>query len=199
MTAAPSSSKRTFFRRAGLLLSLCAGLYLAAAVGLCLWGLAEDDAPAGAAVVLGNAVEPGGVLSPRFQARLDRALELYRQGRVPLIIVSGGVGREGRDEALAGTAYLAGLGVPASALVADSSGRNTRATAEFTADFARTHGLRRVIAVSQYFHLPRCRLAFAAAGITDVGTAYAHYVEWRDVYSVAREVVGLAAYQLGMR
>lgn len=187
------------FRWAGLLVGLPAVFFLLTALGLCLWGVIEDDAPADAAVVLGNAVEPDGTLSPRFRARLDRALELYRQGKVRLVIVSGAVGREGHDEAEVGTAYLAGHGVPAEALVADSNGRNTRATAEFTAAFVEAHGLKRVIAVSQYFHLPRCRLAFAEAGLEDVGASYARYVEWRDIYSVAREVPAVAAYWLGVR
>ena len=174
-------------------------LYIAAGVGVCLWGLVEDDAPADVAVVLGNAVGSDGRLSRRFKARLDRALELYQQGRVPLIIVSGATGRQGRDEALAGTAYLASQGVPEQALVADSNGANTRATAEFTAAFVQKHNLRRVIAVSQYFHLPRCRLAFTQAGISDVGTASARYVEKRDVYSVAREIPAVAAYLVWAR
>ncbi len=56
-----------------------------------------------------------------------------------------------------------------------------------------------VIAVSQYFHLPRCRLAFAEAGLEDVGASYARYLEWRDIYSIAREVPAVAAYWLGVR
>ncbi len=194
-----SCDKGSFLRWAGLFVGLPTTLFLSVAVSLCLWGLVEDDAQADAAVVLGNAVEPDGTLSPRFQARLDRALDLYREGKVRLLIVSGGVGREGHDEAEAGAAYLAGRGVPAGALVADSNGRNTRATAEFTAAFAEAHNLKRVIAVSQYFHLPRCRLAFAEAGLEDVGASYARYVEWRDIYSVAREVPAVAAYWLGVR
>ena len=194
-----SLGKCSLFRWAGLLVGLPAALFLLVALGLCLWGVVEDDAPADAAVVLGNAVEPDGTLSPRFRARLDRALELYRQGTVRLIIVSGAVGREGHDEAEVGTTYLAAQGVPAEALVADSTGRNTRATAEFTAAFAETHDLKWVIAVSQYFHLPRCRLAFAEAGLEDVGASYARYLEWRDIYSIAREVPAVAAYWLGVR
>ena len=50
--------------------------------------------------------------------------------------------------------------------------------------------------VSQYFHVPRMRLALERAGVTPVYSAHAQYFELRDVYSIAREVVGYGVYLL---
>ena len=55
------------------------------------------------------------------------------------------------------------------------------------------------MAISQYFHLTRCRLAFRQAGIAPVYSAHAKLWEWRDLYSTPREVVGLLAYAMGLR
>ncbi|MES2317931.1 MAG: hypothetical protein V4631_10595 [Pseudomonadota bacterium] len=56
-----------------------------------------------------------------------------------------------------------------------------------------------MIVASQYFHLPRASLAFERAGIPVAGTVHARYFEARDVYSLAREVVGYGAYLVGLK
>src|ERR1700754_50239 len=55
-------------------------------------GLHDYRGKADIAVVLGNRVEPDSTLSPELESRVDKALELYRDGRVPRIMVSGGNG-----------------------------------------------------------------------------------------------------------
>jgi vancomycin permeability regulator SanA len=177
-----------------------AGAYLLAALILCAAGLRDDrERTADVAVVLGNQVFPDGTPSPRLAARLDQGLALYRRGTVHDLIVSGGVGREGWDEAAVMKRYLVARGIPADRVVADSLGVNTAATARNTAAIMRRHGWTRAVAVSQYHHVPRCRLAFRRAGISTVYGAHARYAEWRDVYSVTREVAGYAAYLAGLR
>jgi vancomycin permeability regulator SanA len=47
------------------------------------------------ALVLGSKVEQEGTPSPRLRARLDRTLELFRDGWFAFIIASGGLGKEG--------------------------------------------------------------------------------------------------------
>jgi uncharacterized SAM-binding protein YcdF (DUF218 family) len=51
-----------------------------------------------------------------------------------------------------------------------------------------------IIVVSQYFHLPRTRLAFSKAGFKHIGAAYPEYYELRDVYSLLREVPAFIYY-----
>lgn len=169
-------------------------LYALAGVAVGLAGLVENVAPADVAVVLGSKVHRSGDLSRQLKARLDRAVTLFREGRCKTVIASGGVGKEGVDEAVAMRGYLISQGIPADRVTADSSGINTRATALFTAAYMKERGLSRVIIVSQYFHILRSRIAFAQAGMRDVGAAYARIVELRDIYSIMREVSGVIVY-----
>lgn len=75
-------------------------------IGLIVWflihsiyitidGLNDKKTNADVAIVLGNKVNEDGTLSERLKARLDKSLELYNQNRVKIIIVSGGLGKEG--------------------------------------------------------------------------------------------------------
>jgi len=90
--------------------------------------------------------------------------------------------------------YLRERGVPDSALIIDSQGINTRATARNAAAYMRAHSLTSAIIVTQYFHVPRSLMAMRQEGICKVGGQYADYYEGRDIFSLAREVVGYAAY-----
>jgi vancomycin permeability regulator SanA len=149
--------------------------------------------------VLGNQVMRGGTPHPRLAARLDAALALYDRGVVKNVIVSGGIGNEGFDESAVMKRYLVGRGIPAERIVTDSLGVNTAATAVNTAAILRQKRWSSVIVVSQYFHIPRCRLAMRRAGVAPVYSAHADYFELRDPYSTAREVIGYPAYLLGAR
>lgn len=73
-------------------------------------------------LVLGDRLHPDGSLGRHFQQRLDRALELYRQGRARRILVSGG-GRPA--EAVVGQAYLEARGVPAAAILVETASCST--------------------------------------------------------------------------
>ena len=138
----------------GLLLWLVAGLAVAFA------GLATHPAaPADLALVLGNTVGPGNRPLPRLRIRLEAALALYRRGGCRMLMVSGGVEDDGRDEAAGMKQWLVEHGVPAEAIVEDRHGDNTRASARNARAWLDAHGQRSVVVVSQYFHLPRARLA----------------------------------------
>src|SRR3979411_568420 len=81
-------------------LSLIA-LRLIAALILIINGLKERIEPADVAVVLGNEVYLNGEPSPQLKARLDRAVELFRQHLFPQIVVSGGIETNGIDGSFA--------------------------------------------------------------------------------------------------
>lgn len=168
--------------------------YLCAAVVIAVYGLKDKPMDADLIVVPGNTIEPPGVPSPRLKARLDAALDLFQMHKAPAIFVSGGTGKEGYDEAVVMAQYLTGKGVPAQAIIIDSEGFNTAATARHAARYMKAHRLRIVLAVSQYFHVPRTVLALKAFGICRVGSVHADYTELRDIYSLAREVLAYVVY-----
>ena len=95
-------------------------------------GLRPDDGIADAIVVLGNKVEKNGVPSQRLRDRLNKAIMIFQDGRAKYIIVSGGIGAEGYDEAITMKNYLLIHDIPEICIITDSNGVNARATAKFT-------------------------------------------------------------------
>ena len=178
-----------------ILLSLSAlAVFLLATAALVLAGLNDKLAPADVIVVPGNTIMPDGTPSPRLQARLDAAVKQFREHRAPRILVSGATGKEGFDEAAAMARYLQSRGVPAGAIIEDNQGWTTDATARNAAALMRQHGWKTAMVATQYFHVPRFRLALARAGINVSGNVHAPYFELRDLYSIPRETVGYAVY-----
>jgi uncharacterized SAM-binding protein YcdF (DUF218 family) len=88
--------------------------------------------------------------------------------------VSGAVGKEGRDEALLMREYLLQRGVPAEQILSDSEGYTTFATAGNARALMRQRGLQRALVISQYFHVPRARLALQRFEVAEVYWAHAH-------------------------
>ncbi|GAB2787567.1 YdcF family protein [Hymenobacter latericoloratus] len=160
-------------------------------------GLTDDVQPVDCLIVLGNTVNPDGSLSARLQARLDKALELYRQGVSPLILVSGGLGKEGHYEGTVMQRYLVAQGVPNQVILIDNEGNTTQATARNYARLARQRHLRSALVVSQFFHLSRTKLLLRKQGVPVVHAAHATYYEWRDAYALLRESFAYYAYLLG--
>lgn len=146
-------------RRAIFLVLVLAGMAYTVALGMVLVTSQVDQRrPVDAIVVLG-AAQYNGRPSPVLKARLDHALGLYREGAAPLVIVAGGVGRgDTISEAEVGRRYLVARGVPADSVVAQREGRTTMASMSAVAGWLRPRGLRRVVLVSDPFHMFRLRL-----------------------------------------
>jgi uncharacterized SAM-binding protein YcdF (DUF218 family) len=92
--------------------------------------------------------------------------------------------------------YLLERGVPDSCIVPDPRGQNTWLTARNTRAWMDARGLRRVLVVSEYYHLTRCRLAFARHGLHPVFSLHARHVGMHDLLSTAREVPAMIKYAL---
>ena len=179
-------------RRIVLTLLLWALVHL---VVICTDGCDDRGATADVAVVLGNHVSAAGEPSRRLQLRLDAALALYRDGLVPRIIVSGGQDPGSVPEAEVMKRYLVEHGVPAERVIEDRGGINSFETARFTARYMQEHELRSVVAVSQYYHLSRCKLALRRFGAPQVHGARADLqLELREPWSWLREIVGYYVY-----
>ncbi len=171
-------------------------IFIVPAVFIMADGLTDEIHSADVAVVLGNTVNPDGTPSPRLQARLDKTVELYQQGLFPNIIVSGGFGSEGFDEALVMSQYLVSRGIPASCIHLDSAGNTTGLTAKNSSQMMKQNNWQSALIISQYFHISRTRLAFAHYGVNPIYSAHANYFEIRDLYSIFREVFGYLSYSL---
>ncbi len=157
-------------------------------------GLRDELGIADVAIVLGNKVETDGRPSPRLQARLDETTALYQQGFFNHILVSGGVGREGFDEAEVMKKYLVDKGIPEASIFVDSEGVTTYHTARNAAQMMQEKNWQSAMVVSQYFHISRAKLALRRFGISPVYCAHAQFFEISDFYSVFREVFGFYVY-----
>ncbi len=119
-----------------------------------------------------RALEP----NPTFEARLDAAAALWRAGKVKFLIVSGnGAGRY--DEPTAMRAGLIERGVPAGAIYRDSAGFRTLDSILRARD---VFGLRRLVIISQDFHIARALFLARAAGIQAWGFEAATAPSTRD-------------------
>jgi vancomycin permeability regulator SanA len=181
-------------RRYFLMLGGAIGFILLGTVILAVAGLHDHLGRADVGLVLGSKVQRDGTPSPRLRARLDRTLELYRAGYFPAVIVSGATGSEGYDEALVMRDYLVSHGIPAEHVIVDSGGTTTFASAQNAIQIARERRFESFFVVSQYFHLPRARLALQRFGVLTVYSAHARIFELRDIYSSPRELVGYVSY-----
>lgn len=178
--------KKTFF-----LLIAC---YLLAIIAIWVDGAISSHKTANYAIVLGSKVHPSGEPSARLQARLLRAAELYQNKQVKKIIVSGGTGKEGHDEAVVMQRFLIKQGIAEDHILVDSYGYNTRMTANNARRLVNHKEKRSIIVVSQLYHLSRTKMAFRQAGFYHIGSAYPNYFEWRDIYSSFREVAAWLKY-----
>jgi uncharacterized SAM-binding protein YcdF (DUF218 family) len=106
----------------------------------------------------------------RLACRVERGVELFRQGAAPLLLLSGG-GHGAEPEAVIMRRLALAAGVPEAALLLEPGSRNTSENASESARLLRRRGLRRVVLVSDRAHLPRAALLFRLAGLGIAGRA----------------------------
>jgi len=118
--------------------------------------------PADAIVVLASGgMLLDGRLSDDSRRRAAYGIDLYRDGRAPLLVLSGTSGR--RSES-AGRAALAGqCGVPAAAILAREAGYTTHEEVATLAALLRARGVQRVLLVTDGSHVRRAMKLFESA------------------------------------
>lgn len=168
------------------------------------FGLTDYRRHADVAIVLGARAYADGTPSRPLMQRTVTAAELFRQGLVPSLVLSGGPGDGLIDEPEAMARVLEQAGVPRSALMKDPAGVNTEATVTNTlrAMFRATRAVSpRVLVVSHFYHLPRIKLTYRRYGF-DVQTVPARIDQVTPdlLYNTAREIPALWTYYLrGLR
>ncbi len=126
--------------------------------------------PMEAIVVLGGAtrgdVHMGSLGDLSAQAdRLVTAAALYKAGKAPLVLVSGGADPGARPEAELMEEILAVMGVPGRAIIQEPASRDTRQNADYSAQVLRNQGVRRVLLVTSAFHMRRATAVFSRTGL----------------------------------
>ena len=184
--------KVKFFILAAALLAM----QLLFALFIVMKGLTEEPCKPGTGLVLGNEVLKSGEPSDRLQARLDRTVTLYQNKCLQRIIVSGGIGKSGFDEAEKMKEYLMQKNIPKEIIFTDSEGVNTYASFLNLQNFRFMSRDTDLNIISQYFHLPRSKLIAHKLGYLNVQTSYARYFELRDIYSILRETAAYLIYSI---
>lgn len=144
------------------------------------------DAPHAEVAVVFGAGLWNGEPSPYLANRLDAAAELYRAGRVEVVLVTGDNSREDYDEPDAMRTYLSEHGVPDGHIVSDYAGFDTW---DSCVRAKKIFGVDRAVLISQGFHIRRAVALCQEAGVESygVGVDAKHDVTW--YYGGAREIL----------
>jgi uncharacterized SAM-binding protein YcdF (DUF218 family) len=97
--------------------------------------------------------------------RLVHAVALYKAGRAPVVLLSGGGQPGGRAEAEVMRDILLVMGIPEQAFVLERASRNTYDNAVNSARLLQARGLNSVLLVTSAFHMRRAEALFAAQGL----------------------------------
>lgn len=142
--------------------------WLLTLLAIAAWAMRNAPANADVIVVLG-AAQYAGRPSPVLKARLDHAVQLYKDGMAPRVLFTGGR-REGDavSEAVAGQRYSVKHGIPLKAIMLEGTSRTTLASIRGAAQLLRPDTLPtppRVILVSDPFHMLRLTLLARLYGL----------------------------------
>lgn len=96
--------------------------------------------------------------------RIVHALQLYRAGKAPLILLSGGADRDSRPEAELMQEHLELMGVSPRVLLRERESRDTRENALYSAILLRGKDVRSILLVTSGFHMRRAVPLFEAQG-----------------------------------
>jgi uncharacterized SAM-binding protein YcdF (DUF218 family) len=152
-------------RLLGGLVLLVGVLWCSLVLAIYLFGKRDEARPADAIIVLG-AAQYDGRPSPVLRARLDHALELYRDGVAPVIVFTGGVGvGDTVSEAEVGRRYAIREGVPEGAIRVEREGLSTNESMLAAAALLADEGLGSAVLVSDPFHMLRLRLLASRLGL----------------------------------
>lgn len=114
---------------------------------------------------------------------------LYRQGKAPLVLVSGG-GIEwlsaSTNEALDMAALLEFLGVPQEALLLESQSRNTYENALFTREMLEPRDIGTILLVTSAFHMPRSLRLYQQQGFDVIPAPTDFQVASKDWQALTR-------------
>lgn len=162
--------------------------YVKAAAGDRLIDAAEaaELADVDCILVLGCHVLAEGQPSNMLADRLRRGTELYHAGAAPKIIMSGDHGRADYDEVNTMKDYAVAAGIPSADVFMDHAGFSTYESIYRARD---VFGARKIIIVTQEYHLYRALYVARALGVEAWGVDAAYRSYRGQAYREAREIL----------
>jgi vancomycin permeability regulator SanA len=190
------SPRKKFLRVSTISGLVLLALIVISALLIAIDGLTDELHPADVAVVMGTTANPDGTPSRWLQTRLDKAIEVYNEGLVPRIIVSGGREKDGVFEGTVMGTYLESKGIPPANIIVDNEGVDTYSTAKNVVGIMKLHHWTSVMVISQFYHIPRVKMALHRFGIQEVYGAHAEWITGMAVVWLGREILAFPAYIL---
>ncbi|QIJ62449.1 ElyC/SanA/YdcF family protein [Streptomyces sp. JB150] len=182
---------RTVAGRRRLVQAVMAGCVLALLPSTWLYVSTADrlrttaDVPRTEVAVVFGAGLWNGEPSPYLAHRLDAAAELYRAGRIEVVLVTGDNSREDYDEPDAMRAYLTRHGVPDARIVSDYAGFDTW---DSCVRARKIFGVDEAVLISQDFHIRRAVALCREAGVASYGVGVPAKRDATWYYGGVREV-----------
>ena len=157
----------------------------------------QDLAHADAGIVLGAALwrdQP----SPALRERLQMAVELFNNGKVDYLILSGGTGGllSTISEAEGMRNFLLDKGIPEDKLLLESLSVNTFQNILFSQKVMQEHQLNSSIIITHDYHLPRAIEMANYLKYESPQGAAVHSKVLSPVYNQAREILSLTKWKL---
>ena len=139
-----------------------------------------------AIVVLGASINPDGSPSNILNDRLRGAVELYKKGIAPKIIVSGDRSSDGYDEPASMKQYCEAHGVPTEDIIVDEKGYSTYESIHNVVNGMR---IKSIIVVTQQYHTYRAVYTARKMGADADGfsTNYRDYIYFAQMQRDIRE------------
>jgi len=127
-------------------------------------------APADAIVLLGGALRGDthmGTLADLndHADRLVHAAALYKAGKAPVLLLTGGAADDVRTEAEQMKDILAVMGIPTANMILEPDSRNTYDNAVYSAALLKARGMQRILLVTSAYHMRRAAALFEAQGL----------------------------------
>lgn len=159
------------------------------------FGKTDYRRTADVAVVFGARAYADGKCSDALRDRVTTACRLYQDGLVGKLLFSGGPADGSMHETEAMRRLAVSLGVRDEDILLDRQGLDTDATVRNTCNHFRELGVRRVLAVSHFYHLPRVKMRYHREG-HEVYTVPAEerYTLRSMPWLMGREIAAMWAY-----
>ena len=179
---------KRFFRT--LIILICAvGAVLALTyAGIDLYGYKQQSERADVICLFGAAVW-GNSPSPELEARILCAVQLYREGRAPLLFLSGGPTGSNLSESDVMGAVAVEQGIPRSALIFDNAGVTTAQTLINLKRYMQGNALTSCLMVSSPFHMARIMVLASLYGLQAFTNPPVETPVWLSVPQRARAIV----------
>lgn len=194
-----NSTSRKIKRLIAILLAVIFGYCVLTAVSIISFSEKDETRPADATIVLGASVYDNSP-SPVFCERINHAVDLYNDGYVETIIMTGGVGEGNiRSEADIAREYAEQQGIPAESIYIEENSKITDENLRNAKAIMNEHDLDTALIVSDPLHMKRAMLyahdhemkAYSSPTPTSL------YRSWKTKLPfLAREVFYYSVYRL---